>query len=156
MRVESSNSDPKCDDVVSDQPGSQTVRISFPVSSPTVAIIGASKDRSKFGNKSVRAHQAAGYQVYPVHPKETDVEGLKCYSSLADLPVKSLDRVSLYLPPPLAVKVLDEIADLEVEEVWLNPGVADDAVRMRVQKLGLNVIEGCSIVDLGLSPSQFP
>src|SRR5262245_23591866 len=123
---------------------------------PTVAIIGASQDRSKFGNKSVRAHQSAGYQVYPVHPKETEVEGLSCYPSLADLPVKSLDRVSLYLPPAVAVKVLDEIADFEVGEVWLNPGVSDDAVRTRAQKLGLNVIEGCSIVALGLSPSQFP
>ena len=124
--------------------------------SPTVAIIGASADRSKFGNKSVRAHRQAGYEVYPVHPKETEVEGLACYASLADLPVKSLDRVSLYLPPAVALKVLDEIADLEVGEVWLNPGVADAAVRTRAAKLGLNVIEGCSIVDLGLSPSQFP
>ncbi|MFO1093012.1 MAG: CoA-binding protein [Planctomycetaceae bacterium] len=123
---------------------------------PTVAIIGASTDRSKFGNKSVRAHQAAGYQVFPVHPKETEVEGLVCYPSLADLPVKSLDRVSLYLPPAVAVKVLDEIADVETGEVWLNPGVSDEAVRTRAQKLGLNVIEGCSIVALGLSPSQFP
>ena len=126
------------------------------MSAPTVAIIGASADRSKFGNKSVRAHQAAGYQVYPVHPKETEVEGLPCYPSLADLPVKSLDRVSLYLPPAVAVKVLDEITDLDVGEVWLNPGVSDDAVRTRAQKLGLNIIEGCSIVGLGLSPSQFP
>jgi len=123
---------------------------------PTVAIIGASRDRSKFGNKAVRAHQAAGYQVFPVNPKDREVEGLTCYPSLADLPVKSLDRVSLYLPPAIAVKVLDEIADIEAGEVWLNPGVADDAVRTRGQKLGLNVIEGCSIVDLGLSPSQFP
>lgn len=126
------------------------------MSAPTVAIIGASQDRSKFGNKSVRAHQTAGYQVYPVHPKETEVEGLPCYPSLADLPVKSLDRVSLYLPPAVAVKVIDEVAELDVGEVWLNPGVSDDAVRTRAQKLGLNVIEGCSIVDLGLSPSQFP
>jgi predicted CoA-binding protein len=126
------------------------------MSSPTVAIIGASRDRSKFGNKSVRAHQAAGYQVYPVHPKETDVEGLECYPSLSDVPVKSLDRISLYLPPAVAVKVLDEIADREVGEIWLNPGVADEAVRTRAAKLGLNVIEGCSIVDLGMSPSQFP
>jgi len=72
------------------------------------------------------------------------------------LPVRALDRVSLYLPPAVAVKVLDDIAELEVGEVWLNPGVADEAVRERGRKLGLNIIEGCSIVDLGRSPSEFP
>jgi predicted CoA-binding protein len=126
------------------------------MATPTVAIIGASGDRHKFGNKSVRAHQASGYQVYPVNPKDPEVEGLKCYPSLGDLPVRTLDRVSLYLPPAVAVKVLDEIAELEVAEVWLNPGVADEAVRQRGRKLGLNIIEGCSIVDLGRSPSEFP
>jgi predicted CoA-binding protein len=126
------------------------------VSAPTVAIIGASRDRSKFGNKSVRAHQAAGYQVFPVHPKETEVEGLACYPMLSDLPVKSLDRVSLYLPPAAALHILDQLADIEVGEVWLNPGVNDGAVRDRAAKLGLNVIEGCSIVALGMSPSEFP
>lgn len=126
------------------------------MSTPTAAIIGASRDRHKFGNKSVRAHQASGYDVYPVNPKDPEVEGLKCYPSLSDLPVSKLDRVSLYLPPAVAVKVLDDIAELDVGEVWLNPGVADEAVRERGRKLGLNIIEGCSIVDLGRSPSEFP
>lgn len=126
------------------------------MSAPTVAIIGASGDRHKFGNKSVRAHQAAGYQVYPVNPKDAEVEGLPCYPSLSDLPVRKLDRVSLYVPPAVAVKVLDDVAELDVGEVWLNPGVADETVRARGRKLGLNIIEGCSIVDLGRSPSEFP
>ena len=122
---------------------------------PTVAIIGASRDRSKFGNKSVRAHQAAGYQVFPVNPKDSDVEGLACVASVAELRIQKIDRVSLYLPPAIAVKVLDELASLDVDEVWLNPGVADAAVRERAAELGLNAIEGCSIVDLGMSPSEF-
>lgn len=125
------------------------------MSAPTVAIIGASRDRSKFGNKSLRAHQAAGYEVYPINPKDSEVEGLACFASLADLPVQKLDRVSLYLPPAVAVKVLDEVAAIDVEQVWLNPGVADAAVRERADELGLAVIDGCSIVDLGMSPSEF-
>lgn len=126
-----------------------------PATAPTVAIIGASRDRSKFGNKSVRAHQAAGYQVFPVNPKDSEVEGLACVASVADLRIQKIDRVSLYLPPAIAVKVLDELASLDVDEVWLNPGVADAAVRERAAELGLNAIEGCSIVDLGMSPSEF-
>jgi uncharacterized protein len=122
---------------------------------PTVAVIGASRDRSKFGNKSVRAHLAAGYDVYPVNPNESVVEGLTCVSSLADLPVR-VDRVSMYVPPQVGAKLLDEIAAHQPGETWFNPGSSNEAVRQRARELGLSIIEGCSIVDLGLSPSQFP
>ena len=122
---------------------------------PTVAIIGASRDRSKFGNKSVRAHQAAGYQVFPVNPKDSEVEGLACVASVADLRIQKIDRVSLYLPPAIAVKVLDELASLDVDEVWLNPCVAYAAVRERAPELVPNASQGCSIADLGMSPSEF-
>ena len=53
---------------------------------PTVAIVGASQDRSKFGNKSVRAHLKAGFQVYPVHPRAQEIEGLPVYADLEALP----------------------------------------------------------------------
>ena len=121
----------------------------------TVAILGASSDRSKFGNKSVRAHLKAGYRVFPVNPKETEIEGLTAYPSLAALPQK-VTRVSVYLPPPIGLKVLPEIAAAGASEVWFNPGAADDAVLEKAAELGVPAIDGCSIVDLGLSPSMFP
>jgi len=126
------------------------------MSALTVAIIGASSDRKKFGNKSVRAHQAVGYQVFPIHPTETIVEGLTAYRSLEELPVQQLDRISIYLPPPIALKVLPSIAKMQVAEVWLNPGVESQEVLEMASSLGLPVITACSIVNLGLSPSQFP
>ena len=67
------------------------------MSKPTVQIIGASATKNKFSNKSIHAHLHAGYDVYPVNPKEEMIEGLKCYKSVADIPV-ALDRISLYLP----------------------------------------------------------
>ena len=79
------------------------------MSKQTVAIIGASADRAKFSNKAIHAHLRAGYDVYPVNPKEETIESLKCYKSVLDIPV-TLDRVSLYLPPPVGIKVLDDIA----------------------------------------------
>ncbi len=123
-------------------------------SKPTVAILGASADRRKFGNKSVRAHQLAGYEVFAVNPKGGQIEGLPVYARLADVPSEHLDRVSVYLPPPATLAALDEIAAKGCHELWLNPGTSSPEVLQRAQALGLNAIEACSIVQLGMSPGE--
>ncbi|QDU28103.1 hypothetical protein ETAA8_31960 [Anatilimnocola aggregata] len=123
---------------------------------PTVAILGASTDRSKFGNKSVRAHAAKGYTVYPINPKADEVEGVKAYPSLAETPAGTLNRVSVYLPPAVGIKVLPEIAARGCEELWLNPGTESDELIAEAERLGLNVIQACSIVDVGMSPRELP
>lgn len=122
----------------------------------TVAILGASADRSKFGNKSVRAHRQAGYDVYPVNPKEAEIEGLAAFRTLADIPAEHLDRISVYLPPALGLKLLPEIAAKGCDELWFNPGSDGAEVIAEAERLGLPVVQDCSIVDLGLSPAQFP
>jgi len=125
------------------------------MSKPTVAVLGASADRTKYGNMSVRAHRAAGYDVYPVNPRGGEIEGLQSYASLADVPVAGLDRISVYLPPAVGLKVLDEIAAKGANEVWFNPGSDSDEIIERAEWLGLKVIQGCSIVDVGRSPHEF-
>jgi predicted CoA-binding protein len=120
---------------------------------PTVAILGASTDRTKFGNKSVRAHRQAGYTVYPVNPKAGEVEGLPAYRNLAEVPAGKLDRISIYLPPAIGLPALDEIAARGCDELWLNPGSDSPEVVEKARQLGLNAIQGCSIVDVGISPS---
>lgn len=123
---------------------------------PTVAILGASADRSKFGNKSLRAHAKFGYEVFPVNPKGGEIEGLTVYRSLAEVPAAHLDRVSVYLPPAIGLAALDEIAAKGADEVWFNPGSNSADVLAKARELGLNAVNDCSIVALGLSPSQFP
>src|SRR5580698_4643087 len=98
------------------------------MSHPSVAILGASTDRAKFGNKSVRAHLSAGYDVYPVNPKASSIEDCKAYASLSEIPVERLDRISVYLPPAIGMNVLPEIAAAEAGEVWFNPGSATGAL----------------------------
>jgi len=123
---------------------------------PTVAILGASTDRSKFGNKSVRAHLQQGYDVYPVNPKATEVEGLRAYPTLADVPVPHLNRISVYLPSVVGMQMLDEIQRKGADEVWFNPGSESPELVAKAEQLGLNVILACSIIDVGVSPSDFP
>ena len=121
----------------------------------TIAVVGASSQRRKFGNKCVRAYQTAGWQVFPVHPGETEIEGLAVYRRLADVPGE-LDRISVYLPPAVTLELLGEIAAKGAGEVWLNPGSADARVLDEARRRGLQAVPGCSIVDLGFSPGQFP
>jgi predicted CoA-binding protein len=123
---------------------------------PTIAILGASSDRSKYGNKAVRAFLVKGYTVYPVNPKGGEIEGLAAYKSLAEIPAEvRLDRISVYLPPAIGLKTLPEMAARNPGEVWLNPGSESDELVAAAEKLGLNTIQACSIVDIGLSPHQF-
>ncbi|HEY2760330.1 MAG TPA: CoA-binding protein, partial [Pirellulales bacterium] len=87
---------------------------------PTVAVLGASADRSKYGNKAVRAYQQRGFTVYPVNPKGGEIEGLESYASMADVPAGKLNLISVYLPPPVGLEVLDEVAKRGCDELWLN------------------------------------
>ena len=118
---------------------------------PTVAILGASRDRRKFGNQSVRAHVQQGYDVYPVNPHADEVEGLKAYRNLASVPVKQLDRISVYLPAKIGITLLDEIKSRGAREVWFNPGSESDELLARAEQMGLEIIRACSIVDVQTS-----
>jgi predicted CoA-binding protein len=119
----------------------------------TIAIIGASADRNKFGNKAVRAFHQKGWTVYPVNPRETSIEGLPAFKSILDVPMRP-GRVSVYLPPTVLLKTLPDIASRGCDELWLNPGTESDEVLATAHNLGLNVIQACSIVGIGLSPDQ--
>jgi predicted CoA-binding protein len=119
----------------------------------SIAIVGASNDRAKFGNKAVRAFVQEGWQVFPVNPNASEIEGLRAYPTVADLPV-SPKLVSLYVPPAVALQVLPDIAERGCEELWLNPGADSEEVVAAAEKLGLNVIQACSLVGHGISPEE--
>lgn len=119
-----------------------------------VAIVGASNDRSKFGNKAVRAYVSRGFDVYPVNPSGQPIEGLHSYRSVLDIPVE-IDRVSMYIPPQQTLGVLDEIARKGTKELYLNPGTTDEHVLAKAKALGLNAIQACSIIAIGESPASY-
>jgi hypothetical protein len=121
----------------------------------SVAVLGASRDRRKYGNKAVRAYVESGYTVYPVNPKEETIEGLKAYPTLEAIAAQ-VDFVSLYVPPVIGLKLLPSIAAKKPREVWLNPGSESEELIDSAVDLHLRTIVGCSIVTLGFSPEEFP
>ncbi|PYJ86687.1 MAG: CoA-binding protein [Verrucomicrobia bacterium] len=118
----------------------------------TVAVIGASNDRAKFGNKAVRAFRQQGYTVYPVNPKGKEIEGLPAYQSILDVPVRP-QMVSVYVAPAVLVKILPDIAAKGCDELWLNPGAESQEVLDDAERLGLKVVQACSIMGVGISPA---
>jgi uncharacterized protein len=120
---------------------------------PSVAIIGASNDRSKWGNKAVRAFRQRGYTVYPINPTEEVIEGLTAFKSILDVPARP-DIVSAYLRPNLLVKLLPDIAVKGCDELWLNPGTESKEVLDVAGDLKLNAIQACSIIAIGVSPAS--
>ena len=119
--------------------------------SKVVAVIGASNDRRKFGNRAVRAYREQGYAVIPINPHETEVEGLKAYASILDVP-GTVDMASLYVHPEIGEQIIADVAAKGVSEVWLNPGAESDELIVRAKSLGLKPIVACSIVAIGQNP----
>jgi predicted CoA-binding protein len=116
-----------------------------------VAVIGASNDPRKFGNRAVRAFRQHGDTVVPINPHETEIDGLRAYASVLDVP-GPIDMATVYLPPEVGERILDEIAQKEIPEVWLNPGSESDALLARARGLGIRPIVACSIVGIGENP----
>ncbi len=123
--------------------------------SRSVIIVGASPDRSRFGNKAVRAYLDGGYVVYPVHPAADQIEGLPVSPSLADVPARA-ELLLLYVRPDLGLTVIDQAPARGVRRVFLNPGAASPELAARVRALGMEAVEACAIVALGRSPAQYP
>ncbi|MBE0477478.1 MAG: CoA-binding protein [Coriobacteriia bacterium] len=125
-----------------------------------VAVVGASADRAKFGNKAVRAYTDEGYTVWPVNPRSGEIEGQSVYADVRDLP--SLPFIaSIYLHEDAAIEVLEALADMEREAgdsiavVYLNPGADQPRVIARAEDLGLYAISTCSIRAIGRAPEEF-
>jgi hypothetical protein len=111
------------------------------------AVVGASNNPEKYGYRIYKLLGSYGYTVYPVNPREKEIEGQRCYTSLAELPVKP-DVVDFVVPPSVAATVVKECAQLGINKVWFQPGVEDDNVIRVTQQLGLNFVhKTCAMVE---------
>ena len=87
----------------------------------SIALIGASNDRSKYGNKIYRDLRNKGYNVTPINPKEEKIEGDRAYTSIEEM--KELpDIANFVVPPPVAIKIAQNITNLGIKHLWFQPG----------------------------------
>jgi len=128
---------------------SETDSISLFLNGSSFAVVGASLDRAKYGNKVLRAYLQAGRDLVPIHPREPVIEGLLAYPNLSSAP-GTFDGISVVTPPVAAESIVEEAARLGIQHVWFQPGAESPAAVARGRALGMNVIAGgpCILVTL--------
>ena len=124
------------------------------MSEKRIAIIGASNKRERYANKAVRAYRDAGFTVYPVHPQEKEVEGLRVYKSVLDIS-EQIDEVSLYIPAAAGMQIIEQIAQKGIKKVYFNPGTESDELVAKAKQRGIDPLLTCSILALGKNPGDY-
>ena len=109
------------------------------------AVIGASDKTHKYGYQIFKSLTERRYEVYPVNPRITELEGVRCYASIADIPVK-IDVADFVIPPQETGRVLEECRKLGIKRIWLQPGSESDAAISFCQKNNMKVVYGVCVM----------
>lgn len=118
--------------------------------SAAFGVVGASEDRSKYGNKVLRCYLQHGKTAIPVNPKAATVEGVATVSGVADLP-DTVKSISVITPPAVTEKVVEAAIARGITSIWMQPGAESAAAVERCTAAGVNVIadHSCLLVVLG-------
>jgi len=114
------------------------------------AVVGASTDRTKYGNKVLRCYLQHGLPVVAVNPGHASVEGVKSFASLREVPA-DVRAASVVAPPALAARIVEDAQARGIAHLWFQPGAEDDAATAAAERAGIAVIAGgpCLLVALG-------
>lgn len=112
------------------------------------AVVGATDNPDKFGNKIYKKLKRFGYEVYAVNPMYQTVDGDKCYHNLSELPVK-VDCVDVVVNPERAMETLNEVMALKIENIWFQPGTFTPEIVETSEVAGVNTVYlNCVLVEL--------
>ncbi|MCA9379805.1 CoA-binding protein [Candidatus Dojkabacteria bacterium] len=111
------------------------------------AVIGVSKNPEKYGYRVFKDLLGAGWEVYPVNPKEDEILGQKVYPKLSNID-KKIDVVIFVVPPQVTLEVLNEIEKLDIKNVWLQPGSESPEAIEYCKKNEINCIhDACIMIE---------
>ncbi len=111
----------------------------------TYAIIGASNNSEKYGHRVMKDLLDAGYNVVPINPKEELILGLKTYHKLSDYP-KKIDVAVFVVPPTVTEKIVDEVIELGIKNVWMQPGSENDEAIKKCEENKISFIHNACIM----------
>ncbi len=119
------------------------------------AVVGASANREKYGNKVLRAYINSNRPVFPIHPAASEIDRLPAYPTLASLPV-SVHGISIITPPEITEKIVKEAGELGIVHLWMQPGAQSARGVAIAKRFGMNLIAGDACLLLAEGLSQLP
>lgn len=106
----------------------------------TIAIVGCSRDDTKYSNIVARFLQGAGYRVIPVNPTADNIIGEKCYKSLLDVPEK-VDMVDVFRPSEDTPEIAKQAVKIGAKVLWLQEGIINDDAKRYAEQNGLVFVQ---------------
>ncbi|HDZ35712.1 MAG TPA: CoA-binding protein [Thermococcus sp.] len=114
-----------------------------------IALVGATRNPVKYGNIILKDLVSKGYEVLPVNPKYDEIEGLKCYRSVKELP-KDVDVIVFVVPPKVGLQVAKEAVETGFKRLWFQPGAESEEIREFLENAGVEYSFGrCIMVETG-------
>jgi hypothetical protein len=111
------------------------------------AVVGVTPDEEKYGYKIFHKLKDHGYNVYGINPKYEEVDGIKLYKSLSELPEK-VDVVNFVVNPKVGMGVVEECAKLGIQHIWLQPGTISDELLGLAEEKEIEAVQACVLVAL--------
>jgi predicted CoA-binding protein len=121
----------------------------------TILVVGASRDRQKYGNRAVRAYRDAGSEVLALNPHATTIEGAPAFKSVADLPAGKTTIATIYTPAAVTSQLLPELAAYGIKTLFLNPGADTPELVEQATTLGMQPLLACSVRAIGKDPDEY-
>jgi hypothetical protein len=112
-----------------------------------VAVLGASNKPDRYSYKAVKLLRECGHQVFPIHPKLEDIEGIKVYRSLKDIS-EEIQTLTLYVSADKSSQIIDEIVECQVKRIIFNPGSENEELKLRAENAGIEILDACTLVML--------
>ena len=109
------------------------------------AVMGSFRNESKYAYKILKALIKKGYEVYPVNPRVNDIEGMKCYKKISDIPF-DIDVVNVVTPPSVTETIVKECREKIIKRVWLQPGAESEAAIKFCRDNNIDVIYGLCVM----------
>ena len=109
------------------------------------AVVGATDNPQKYGNQIVKNLKSRGYEVYPVNPRLKELEGFRCYSTLADVPVK-VNVVDFVVSPEATEEILRQCKKLKLNRIWLQPGSESETAIAFCHENNLKVVHSVCVM----------
>ena len=105
-----------------------------------IALVGASNDPKKYGNKILLDLVSKGYNVAPVNSKEKTIAGIKSYKNVLDLK-ESPSIINFVVPPSIGFQITKELVENKFDNFWYQPGAESEKISYFLNENKKNFID---------------